>query len=53
MRVAGKSKKKEECTHPANELFAWYADDPTKPNGKDLVVTCKKCKKILKGGVTL
>ena len=39
------------CTHKPTDLFTYYARDDSAPEGRVLVIICKKCHAILKGGI--
>ena len=41
------SKKADDCKHPVNRLYSWFADEFGE---KVHCVACCKCGKVLKGG---
>jgi len=40
------------CNHPPKHLYSWYARNDSAPQGKVLVIVCKKCHTILKGSAS-
>lgn len=38
-----------ECEHPPEQLFSWFARDDTVKDGQVLVTSCKECGEVLSG----